>query len=289
MTQAVRGCARIVVADARRRPDAPLSRVVGPRAAHLRRVIDGFVHQQYLTGQPCRPGDRLQHVGEPVVVAVPRRLAEIAVVEVEFVIEVDRRVGPAARDRRLAPPRRVAVAAVAQHRVPDRLEAVLRRRERNASLRARDAVAAGRELRRARIGRRFRVHGLRERRAAPRRIDVHPPRRVLLQQRDLAGRELFPVLLDVGGADREQRLVVPVGIRVGSPASVSGDRLHEATLPGRYGPSRVAGGLGTERSPVLCGHRRRATQRDDQRNDADARPRRRRRPHAARVAFRTHS
>jgi hypothetical protein len=90
-SEAVCGGAGIVVADCRRRVDATRLRVVAPRASPLRRVIDRLIHEQHPPGEARRPRDRLQHVTEPVVVAVLRQLAEIAVVEVEFVVEVDRR------------------------------------------------------------------------------------------------------------------------------------------------------------------------------------------------------
>ena len=224
-----------------------------------------------------------------VVLLVARAVAQIPVAEVELVVEIDHRVRAAARDRRLAPARGVRVAAITQQRVPDRLEAVLGHPEGNAARRAGDAIAAGHELRDSGIGRRFFVHRLGKSGAAPRRIDIHLQRRILLQQCNLAGGQLRAISVEIAGADGEHRHIRLVGIGIRAAGSMTRERSLEAALPCWNGPCGVAGRFCSERGPVLCARRNRDGERDHERDPASTCSTHRTSPQSGRVAFRTHS
>src|SRR2546421_493745 len=105
-------------------------------------------------------------------------------------------------------------ARVAQLRVPDRLVAVLRDREGNAAEAALDPVAAGRELRLRRAFPGLVVVALRERGAAARGIHDDLVVVVFPDHRDLAGREVLLVALDVALVDRDERPVGRERVRV---------------------------------------------------------------------------
>ncbi len=198
--------ARVVVGDVRGAADAALARVVEPRAARLLDLVERLVHEQDAAGEARGREDFLLEE-EDLVVQILFGLAGHAVEHVELVVELDERVVAAAGRRRLRDGARGAVGAVAEQVIPDRLDAALRHRERDAVDRAGDAVAVLHEAcaEDALVLRRV-VDPLRERGAPVRRVDVHlVGLGVGLEQRDLSRREVRRVLVDVRGGDREER------------------------------------------------------------------------------------
>ncbi len=250
--QAVGGGAGVVVGDVGRQADAALAGVVGPRGARLLDLVDGFMDQQDLAGQTRRRRHRLQEVGVLVRLAVLRRLFQVAVDKVVFVLETHRRVGAIAGHRGLAPVHRVGVAAVAQGGVPDRLQAVLGNRERHTAGGADDTVAAGRQLGAGGVGDRLVQVALRVGGAALGGIHVHLPGGVLLEHRHLARRQVRLVLVGIAGVDGEQQLVGRIRVGVVAAGDIAGYRLGDAAGKGGNGAGRIAGHFGPHRRQRLA-------------------------------------
>src|SRR5690606_23696990 len=103
-----------------------------------------------------------------------------------------------------------------------------------------DAFAVGDQLALGRVGLGEVVGTLRERGAAAGRVHVHAEGRVLGEHRLLARGQHVAVLLDVGAADRIQRLVGRVGVDVEGTDAETGRRSGDTTVPGRDGAGGVA-------------------------------------------------
>ncbi len=145
-------------------------------------------------------------VGDDVVEVLGLR-PRGAVRDEGLVLELHHRVAAARGDGRLADRAGDRVATVAQHVVPEDLDALLRDRERDALARVDDAIAARSKLRRGRDALGRVVDARRNRGTAARRVDVHLERRVGGEHLLVALAQHVGVLGHVGARDGVERLV----------------------------------------------------------------------------------
>ncbi|MNQ42116.1 hypothetical protein D3C85_558130 [compost metagenome] len=212
-TQAVGGGARTVVGHLRSTAHAALAGVVEPGQARLLHLVEGFVHQQHVTGQARRRRHPLLEV-EQHVALLARVVVLQLVAEGELVLEVHQAVGAVGLRSRLGHQTAHAAATIAGDVVPDGFQAVLRDREGVGGAEVLQAVAAFHQFGVGgvvlggldHVGRNGgRAVGLVHRHF----VGVG----VALEHRQLAGGQLVLVLVDVLRGDGEQRLLVGEGVR----------------------------------------------------------------------------
>ncbi len=254
--QAVGGGDRRVVGKVRRTPHTALAGVVAPGLARLLDLVEGLVHQHRATGQARRAlGER--QVVEHQVVQVGEAAALEVVLEQRFLLRGHQRVATVALYRDFRGAAHDIGTAVAGDMVPQRLHAALRNRERHPAIGVGEPVAAVQQPGAGGIGEGVVVQPLRRRAGTATGVDRHPEAvRVGLEQRQLARGQVFPVLLQVGLVDGEQRLVRGERVRVVLARLVAGRRLGDAAGPGGNAAGGVAGLLRAQRGEARLQLRR---------------------------------
>ena len=138
---AVRGCTRPVIGHLRRPAHPALTRVVDPGPARLLHLVNGLVHQQYVTGQAGRRADRLLEVEQDVGI-----LARLVVLKRclpgQLLIEVDRRIIAILLGHGLMDVPVYRTATIAGDVVPDHLKTVFRNRERHRRIEVLETITA---------------------------------------------------------------------------------------------------------------------------------------------------
>ena len=140
--------------------------------------------------------------------------------------------------------------------VPDRLKPALRDRERDAARGADKSISDRRKLHFHGVRHALVVMLLRERRTAPRGIDLHLEGGIFLHQPHLARREMLLVGLHVGGVNGKERLIVAERVGVMAALFITGNGLRDPAGPGRYGACGIACRLSAkwrEALAELCG------------------------------------
>ncbi|MCY1397788.1 hypothetical protein D9M71_128070 [compost metagenome] len=247
-TQTVGGGTRTVVGHLRSAAHAALAGVVEPGQARFLHLVEGFVHQQHVTGQAGRRRHALleveQHVARLVGIVVLQLVAEG-----ELVLEVHQTVGAVRLRGRLGHQTANAAAAIAGDVVPDRFQAVLRNREGVGGSEVFQTVATFHQ---------FGVGGVvfggldHVRRNGGRAVGlVHRHLvgvGVALEHRQLAGGQLVLVLVGVLRGDGEQRLLAGERVRQEATGIDGAGILRQAAGPLGNGAIGVAGFLGAQRS-----------------------------------------
>src|SRR3990167_10254547 len=143
-TQAIGGGTRPVIRHLRGATHATLTGVVQPCQTRLFHLVEGFVHQQYVTGQTRRCSYPLLEVEQHVAFLAGVDTLQRAT-ESELILEVDQAVGTVRLRRRLGYQTLDAAATVAGDMVPDRFQTVLRNRERVGLLEVLQTIARSEE------------------------------------------------------------------------------------------------------------------------------------------------
>ena len=222
-----------------------LAREDSPRIELISFGIDRLPGEIALPGFRCRPILEMQRL--EVIAAkgfrrragiVIRKICDLAISAGQFQRAVGRNhVGADMQFPRGSP--------ICQQMIPHRFEAVFRQRERNAARSPCDPVSdpCGSRVRACRIGKNIVVNPLRRRRAAMRRIHIHPVIGKLAEQRLRSFRKPVTVIFEIRGGDREQRLVRRKRIGTRRTLNVTRCRRDISAGPGRDCSFRIAGTL----------------------------------------------
>ncbi len=210
------------------------------------------MHQQDVAGEARRRDHLLDEERDNVVeFLLDHPLA--VVLEMKLVFELDQRIGAATRGRGLRDLARGVDRTPAQNVIPDRLQAVLRNRKRDALHRAGDTVAAFDQLGSGGDDFRLLVDARRRGGAAACRVHVHPEGvGVRAQQRFVARGQLVGILIGIVRGDGKQHRIVRVGIRMMHARLVTGRRRGDAAFPGWNRAVAVACLFAAERCQVVA-------------------------------------
>src|SRR3990167_3703748 len=143
-TQTIGGGTRTVIRHLRCAAHATLTGVVQPCQTRLLHLVEGFVHQQHVTGQTRRCSYPLLEVEQHVAFLAGVDTLQRAT-ESELILEVDQAVGTVRLRRRLGYQSLDAATTVAGDMVPDRFQTILRNRERVGLLEVLQTIARSEE------------------------------------------------------------------------------------------------------------------------------------------------